>query len=86
MPFARDELANYLTPIIRDVVRAEVIKPSHGQDKLYSKPRIFEDLLASQPMCFNLFGKLAADLEAASEVCRLLWPTRVEQVTSIEFE
>ncbi len=86
MPFAQESLANYLTSNIRDVVRDEVISPSHGQEKLYSAPRIFNDLLSSQPLCFNLFGELKADLGVASEVCRALWPERVGRVTSIEFE
>ncbi len=86
MPFARDELANYLTPTIREVVRKEVIEADHGQDKLYGEPRIFEDLLSSQPLCFNLFGELKVDLDAATALCRRLWPTRVETVTGIEFE
>jgi hypothetical protein len=86
MPFARDELANYLTPTIRDVVRREVLEENHGQEKLYSTPRIFDDLLSSQPLCFNLFGELQADLDAATALCVALWPDRVRVVTRIEFE
>ena len=86
MPFARDELANYLTPTIREIVRVEVIDAQSGQDKLYSEPRIFNDLLSSQPLCFNLFGELKADLVLATAWARLLWPTRVARVTGIEFE
>lgn len=86
MPFAEESLANYLTPTIREVVRREVIEPTHGQDKMYSAPRIFNDLLSSQPMCFNLFGELSADLDLATTVCRALWPVAVDEVTSIEFE
>ena len=86
MPFAEESLANYLTPTIRSVVRSEVIDKAHSQRKLYSRPRIFNDLLSSQPLCFNLFGELKANLEVASAVGRDLWPDRVTEVTSIEFE
>ena len=86
MPFAREHLANYLTPTIREAVRREVIDAVHGQEKLYSAPRIFDDLLSSQPLCFNLFGELQADLDAATAVGRHLWPSRVDIVTAIEFE
>ena len=63
-----------------------MIEPTHGQRKLYGRPRIFNDLLSSQPLCFNLFGELAEDLELATSVCRHLWPERVGEVTAIEFE
>ena len=86
MPFAEESLANYLTPAIRDVVRSEVVEPTHDQDKLYGRPRIFDDLLSSQPLCFNLFGELSVDTAAATEVFRLLWPSRISRVTSIDFE
>jgi hypothetical protein len=86
MPLAEEQLLNYLTPTIRDLVRREVIEPAHNQRKLYSRPRIFDDLLSSQPLCFNLFGELAEDLNLATAVCRELWSERVSEVTAIEFE
>lgn len=86
MPFAQYELVNYLTPTIRDLVRREVIDRPGDQDKLYGKPRIFNDLLSSQPLCFNLFGELSADLDLATRTCQSLWPGVVGEVTAIEFE
>ena len=86
MPYARDTLANYLTAGIRDVVRAEVIDAKKGAGKLYGQPRIFNDLLSSQPLCFNLFGELQRDLELASRVVARLTDGRVARVTRIEFE
>jgi len=85
MPGAKDQLSNYLTPEIRKVVRREVLgKKARG--KLFSKPRIFNDLLSSQPLCFNLFGELAEDLDLATKVFQRLLPDRVKQVEAIEFE
>jgi len=85
MADAHDNLANYMTPQVRDLVREEVEGPK-ATGKLYGKPRIYDNLLSSQPLCFNLFGELALDLALATAVCRTLWPDDVDEVTSVEFE
>ncbi|MCP3936999.1 MAG: hypothetical protein GY708_16705 [Actinomycetia bacterium] len=85
MPFAQETLANYLTPTIQELVREEVEGPK-GEGKLFATPRIYNNLLSSQPLCFNLFGELAVDLDLATAVCAQLWPGVVGAVTSIEFE
>lgn len=72
MPWAKESLANYLTETIRDVVRAEVLDPEKPAKKLYGQPRVFNNLLSSQPLCFNLFGELQRDLEVATKVFRTL--------------
>jgi hypothetical protein len=86
MPWAREELAGYLTPAIRAVVRREVLDDARVREKLYGAPRIFDDLLSSQPLCFNLFGELAGDLDLAGVVGSRLWPDLVATVERIEFE
>lgn len=86
MPFARDTLANYLTETIRSVVRDEVLDPAKSAGKLYREPRIFEDLLSSQPLCFNLFGELQRDLELASRAFGALLDDDGLRVTAVEFE
>lgn len=86
MPGAEERLWNYLTEPIRDVVKKETRGATRDRSKVYQEPRIFDDLLSSQPLCFNLFGELYARLDLASEVGRRLWPGRVEQVTRLEFE
>ena len=69
MPWAEETLANYLNNTIRQVVRHEVMeKPQDGQRKLFGHPRIFNDLLSSQPLCFNLFAELQQNLPLASNV------------------
>lgn len=81
MPFAEQTLANYLTDGIRSVVQSEV----RASEKLYRAPRIYDDLLSSQPLCFNLFAELSLDLELASRVfVRLLG--KELRVTAMEFE
>jgi len=82
--FAQQELANYLTPGIRRVVSDELATASDSQ--LYSKPRIYNDLLSSQPLCFNLFGEMKLDLDLATKVMGYLRPGTISAVTHIGFE
>jgi hypothetical protein len=86
MPHAQQLLANYLTETIRACVRREVLDPAARAHKLYGAPRIFDDLLSSQPMCFNIFAELQADLDVATSLFRALLPDRIERVTAIRFE
>lgn len=86
MPRARDDLLNYLSDTIKGVVCDEVIDPVKSRGKLYGKPRIFNDLLSSQPLCFNLFAELQKDLPLATDVMRSLTDGLVGLVTGIDFE
>ncbi len=86
MPYARETLANYMTETVRDVVRAEVLDPVKSAGKVYREPRIYEDLLSSQPLCFNLFGELQRDLRLASRTFERLLADPGLVVTGIEFE
>lgn len=90
MPYAEHELVNFLSPDIRQLVRDELAANEAEKDprfhKLFGWPRLVDDLLSSQPMCINLFGPLALDLDAATRVARRLWPDRVDTVTAVRFE
>jgi hypothetical protein len=87
MPNAKDDLSNYLTDTIRDVLRETMSDEVTSREaKLIKEPRIYDDLLSSQPLCFNLFGELKADLGVASAWAQHLWPERVAAVTRLEFE
>jgi hypothetical protein len=89
MPAAEEQLWNFLTPAIGEFVRSEFrsnLSRAGRKRKLYGYPRIFEDLLSSQPLAFNLFGELALNLDRATQVARHLWPERVASVSSVEFE
>lgn len=87
MPAAQEQMLNYLTEPIAGVVEAEVAAAA-SDGKLFSTPRLYDDLLSSQPLCFNLFGELKAEpgYKLASAVTRHLWPHRVREITRIEFE
>jgi hypothetical protein len=86
MPWAQTSLANFLNETIRQVVREEVLNSNKRAGKLYAVPRLYSDLLSSQPLCFNLFGELQQNLALASRIFCDLLPEHVEQVTAIEFE
>lgn len=75
---------NFLTPTILQQVRKRLAEPETHQ--LIKEDRLWGDLLSSQPLCFNLFGELAADLELATRAARACWPGRVAQVTEVRFE
>ena len=84
-PAAKKNLDNYLTRNIREVVREELKEPKR-RGKGYTSPRIYNNLLSSQPLCFNLFGELTEDPDLASRVLSDMSKGRVDQVTAIEFE
>jgi hypothetical protein len=86
MPWAKETLANYLTETIRHVFRAEVLHNPDSTQQVFQKPRIFRNLLSSQPLCFNLFGELQQNLELATRVMEDLAPARIAQVTDLRFE
>jgi len=86
MPWARESLANYMSDAAKETVRQEVLDPVRSKDKLYGKPRIFDNLLSSQPLCFNLFTELQADLSLATAFVRAMGMGQVAGVTAIGFE
>jgi hypothetical protein len=86
MPRAELLLENYLTETIRTCVRREVVEAKPAEGKLFARPRIFDDLLSSQPLCFNLLAELQADLDLATAIFRALLPGRIDVVTAIRFE
>ena len=72
---------NFLTSTILQQVRKRLAEPETHQ--LIKEDRLWGDLLSSQPLCFNLFGELAADLELATRAARAWWPDGVGQVTEV---
>jgi len=86
MPWAEDSLSNFITDGVRQVVREEVCNPKVSKGKLFGKPRIFDNLLSSQPLCFNLFAELKRDIPLAIDLVKELTSGRFRQVNAIEFE
>lgn len=84
--FAKRTGANYLTDSIFEIVKGEV-KNAKKEGKVISEPRIWNNLLSSQPLAFNLFGELKQNLDLATVAFQELYPNlRIENVTKIDFE
>lgn len=86
LTWAKESLANFLTEPVRGVVREVVFKRDKEDRQLFAEPRIYNHLLSSQPMCFNLFGELSLDLQLASRVFRDLTSGNIRKVREIRFE
>ncbi|WP_157944125.1 PGN_0703 family putative restriction endonuclease [Blastococcus atacamensis] len=79
---AGDTTNNFLTPSVARAVANARLEPG----ALISTPRIYDNMLSSQPLAFNLFAELQQDLELAGLIGRALWPDLVASVESIRFE
>ena len=85
LQFAKTTKANFLTENIKTLVTNAVANAKHDR-AMIGEPRIWNNLLSSQPLCFNLFGELYYDLKLATKYFKELFPNRIEEVTSIKFE
>ena len=77
-------LANYLSPQAKRQVQAAV-REAATTGALLARPRLWVDLLSSQPLCFNLFGPLAEDPALATTTLQMIWPN-IQKITRIRFE
>lgn len=86
LDFAKESGANFLTQEIFELVKHELAN-KHLDRKVIKEPRIWNNLLSSQPLAFNLFGELKLDLALATLVFKDLYPERqIDNVTAIELE
>ena len=83
--FAIQTKSNFLTNNIKILVTQEVANAKKLRG-LIGEPRIWNNLLSSQPLCFNLFGELNFDLALASNFFHRLFPDKVDKVTAVKFE
>lgn len=75
---------NFLGDEVRDAVKHRLANPE--RDQTLNRMRLMCDLLSSMPMCFNLFGWLHGDLEAADRAIHRWWPETPGRVTAVHFE
>lgn len=85
LEFARRTKANYLTENIKRFV-SEAIIEARNNGGMIGEPRIWNNLLSSQPLCFNLFGEMSFDTELATNFFKSLFPKKVKRVEKIRFE
>ena len=72
---------NFLNPGIFALARQRIAE-GPGAEPF----RLLRNMLSSQPMCFNLFGALALDLDNAADLVQALWGASASRVTCIRFE
>ena len=75
---------NFVAPEVHQLVRRELILREEGA--VIDVDRLFANALSSMPLCFNLLGPLALDLDLATAVWRRLLPDFVHTVEGISFE
>ena len=73
---------NFLTPGIFELAKQRIDEQKGAVEPF----RLLHNMLSSQPMCFNLFGELARDLNLATKLARALWGTHIARVVDICFE
>ncbi len=82
---AKADKVNFMTDNIKLLV-TEKIKEIRTNGGLVGEPRIWNNLLSSQPLCFNLFGELHYDLDLATKFFQKLFSDKVSSVTKVDFE
>ena len=81
---AKQKGLNFLNETILKTVQDTIQNKEAGS--LIMEPRIWNNMLSSQPLCFNLFAELKENLTLASDLFSTLFPDRVSEVLEIKFE
>ena len=79
---AGDRTSNFLTPAAAAAVEAARAQPG----ALVSAPRVYDNLLSSQPLAFNLFASVGADPGLRSMVGNALWPDLLHATEAVLLE
>lgn len=83
--YTSDPEANFMTEGIRALVNYELSSENKG-DRLIEESRLRQNLLSSQPLCFNLFGELKLHLDKAIQFFNLLYDGYFKSIDEIKFE
>ena len=75
---------NFVSPEVHAFVRRALVL--REENAMIDEDRLYANLLSSMPLCFNLLGPLALDLDLATRVLQPLLPSFVGTVRSISFE
>lgn len=83
--FAKSKKANFFNESVGNLVEFEI---KCFPEKVIKEPRIWDNLLSSQPLAFNLFGelKLESSFHTATKLFNSFFDGDVKKVTGIEFE
>jgi hypothetical protein len=75
---------NFISTEVADLVRYALMLREEGA--LIDEDRLYGNALSSMPLCFNLLGPLALDLDLATKVFAAVLPGLVQTVQRIDFE
>ena len=81
--YTSDPNGNFMTPNIQRLVDEEL---ANKGDRLIDEKRMRENLLSSQPLCFNLFGELKMDLDKALKFFNIIYKDSFSSIDNILFE
>jgi hypothetical protein len=76
---------NFLTPNSIKAVDTTVAEREEQDPGLMEQDRLYNNLLSSQPLCFNFFGELMADKDFGLKVLQNWWPD-LTKLTKVVFE
>lgn len=69
---------NFLTENTKKAVAKTIAGRNEKSSGKIEKDRLFNNLLSSQPLCFNFFGELMEDAEFGLRVLQIWWPELTE--------
>ena len=84
LAFARESGVNFISAGALAAARARVAAPERHE--MLHEERLWADLLSSMPLCFNLFGEVAADADAARRAVGAWWPDAPIGDVTVRFE
>ena len=76
---------NFLSQNIADAVQQTIQERREANSGILEEDRLFNNLLSSQPLCFNFFGELKMDTGFALRVLQQFWP-KLTEVKRVVFE
>ena len=76
---------NFLSPDIRKAVDKTIQERHEAGGGILEEERLFNNLLSSQPLCFNFFGELKTDTVFALESLKRFYP-EITAVRRVVFE
>lgn len=76
---------NFLTTNALKAVRETLAQRNETNSGIIEEDRLFNNLLSSQPLCFNFFGELYSDLEFGLTVLQKFYPD-LTKLINVQFE
>ena len=76
---------NFLTPNTIKALESTLADRQESSPGMMQMDRLYDNLLSSQPLCFNFFGELFADKNFGLKVLQNWWP-EITKLKRVDFE